>query len=57
MASYTGHGKMFSTKQNEYLQRKKKEKENRAKYLRKKVKQGKATKKDKEELKVLEKKS
>ena len=56
MASYTGNGKLFSVKQQDYLKKKKEEKRNRAKYLQRKVKQGKATKKDKEELKVLEKK-
>ena len=55
MASYTGNGKLFSVKQRAYLDRKKEQKKNRAKYLRRKVKQGKATKKDKEELKSLEK--
>ena len=56
MASYTGNGKLFSDKQKDYLQRKREEKRNRTKYLRRKVKQGKATKKEMEELKVLEKK-
>ena len=46
---------MFKDKQNEYLQRKKEEKKNRVKYLRKKVKLGTATKEDKEKLKALEK--
>ena len=57
MASYTGNGKLFSVKQKDYLERKKEKKRNRAKYLQRKVKQGKATKKEKEELKVLENKS
>ena len=56
MAPYTGNGKMFTDKQNEYLQRKKEEKRNRLKYLRRKVKLGTATKKDKDELKDLENK-
>ena len=47
---------MFKDKQNEYLQRKKEEKKNRMKYLRRKVKLGTATEEEKEELKVLEKK-
>ena len=55
MASYTGDGKMFKDKQKEYRQRVKMEEKNRLKYLRKKVRKGTATKKDKEELKVLEK--
>ena len=56
MAPYTGNGKLFIEKQNDYLQKKKEEKKNRLKYLRRKVKQGTATKKNKEELKYLEKK-
>ena len=56
MAPYTGNGKMFKDKQKEYRQRLKMEEKNRLKYLRKKVKRGTATKKDKEELKVLENK-
>ena len=54
MAPYTGNGKMFSEKQKDYLQRKRAEKRNRVKYLKRKVKLGKATKKEKEELKDLE---
>ena len=56
MAPYTGNGKMFKDKQKDYRQRLKMEEKNRLKYLRKKVKRGTATKKDKEELKVLENK-
>ena len=51
-----GNAKMFIEKQNEYLQRKKEEKKNRLKYLRRKVRLGTSTKKDLEELKELEKK-
>ena len=55
MAPRNGNAKMFIDRQNEYLQRKKEAKKNRLKYLRKKVKQGKATKEEKKELKELEK--
>ena len=51
-----GNGKMFVDKQNEYLQRKKEDKKNRVKYLKRKVKLGTATKKDREELRVLQEK-
>ena len=47
---------MYIEKQNDYLRRKKNKKENRIKYLTKKVKLGTATKKDVEELKNLKKK-
>ena len=56
MAPYTGNCKMYIEKQNDYLRRKKNKKENRIKYLTKKVKLGTATKKDVEELKNLKKK-
>ena len=46
---------MFIDKQNEYLQRKKEEKKNRVKYLRRKVKLGTATEENKKELKNLDK--
>ena len=56
MAPYNGNGKMYIAKQNDYLQRKRNKKENRIKYLTKKVKLGTATKKDMEDLKDLKKK-
>ena len=56
MAPQTGNGKMFITKQKDYLERKKEGKKNRLKYLRRKVKMGTATKKEKKELKDMEKK-
>ena len=55
MAPYTGNGKMNGTKQKEYQERKKEEKKNRVKYLRRKVKLGTATKEDKKELENLDK--
>ena len=54
MAPRDGSGKMFIDRQNEYLHRKKAAKKDRMKYLRRKVKLGTATEKDKEELKKLE---
>ena len=54
MAPYTGHGKMFNEKTNEYLQRKKKKEKERKKTLRRKVKLGTATPDEKKELANLE---
>ena len=54
MPQYTGNGKMYSEKQNEYLERKKKVEKDRKKYLRRKVKLGTATPDEKEELANLE---
>ena len=54
MAQFTGNGKMFIDKQNEYLQRRKEMKRNSVKYLQRKVKQGKATEEEKMELTNLE---
>ena len=51
-----GNAKMYIDRQNEYLQRKKEEKKNRLKYLRRKLRLGTSTKKELEELKKLEKK-
>ena len=50
MAPYTGNGKMYIDKQNEYLQRKMEAKRNRVKYLRRKFKQGKASDEERKEL-------
>ena len=54
MAPYTGNGKKYIEKQNEYLQRKREPKRNRVKYLRGKVKQGKASDEERKELTNLE---
>ena len=51
---YTGHGKMFSEKTNEYLQRKKKKDKERKKTLRKKEKLGTITPDERKELASLE---
>ena len=47
---------MFKDKQKEYQQRRHEKEKNRVKYLRRKVKLRTATKEEKKELKVLEKK-
>ena len=54
MAPYTGNGKMFIEKQNDYLRRIQEVKKNRVKYLKKKVKQGKASAEEKVELATLQ---
>ena len=57
MAPRDGSSKMFKDKQMEYRRRKEEKEKDRLKYLRRKVKLRTATKEDKKELKVLEKKA
>ena len=56
MAPRDGNGQMFKDKKKEYRQRRDEKEKNRVKYLRRKVKLRTATKEEKKELKVLEKK-